>query len=147
MTERSYSKIDGMGSIFHKIYDLLENNSSHSIKYLGATEVSPSAFNKIALSFLHDIVYIAGPLKFSEIIDIYKFLLPHEKSFDKVKTLLSILCSYDAAWHTQSTDGKKIYHTTSNKPFLSYRGNFDLNLAVANFRHYHFKYNKGRISV
>lgn len=98
--------------------------------------------NQAALFFLHDLIYLCGPITHAETITLYKELFGNEGSYDEVKALRGILhaCEFIKIKHVGNVPS---YMSTSTETFINF-GPYSEKM-LKTFRRYHMKFNSQRI--
>lgn len=101
----------------------------------------PGMANQTALFFLHDLIYLCGPLTHAETILIYTKIFG-EQSFDNVKALRGILHASNLI-ESKMIYTEPSYVSRASETFI----NFDSysNNLISAFRRYHLKHNPKRL--
>jgi hypothetical protein len=107
---------------------------------LDLTTALPSLENQASLFFLHDIIFLCGPITHSDTIEIYKSIFDR-KSFDDIKPLRAILHAADLI-KTVPTGNEQAYFAVSQETFTSF-GSIERDLLI-DFRRFHSKHNRDR---
>lgn len=83
------TQLDGIGEVFPGIVDILKKNPRKRSRKnkLDKVAVKPSISSQASLLFLHDLIYLCGPLSHPETIIIYKQLFGEKESFDEIRHL------------------------------------------------------------
>ncbi|WP_369773132.1 retron St85 family effector protein [Thioalkalivibrio sp. ALMg3] len=130
--------LDAVGETFATLSALLPPRVRRSTR-LPPSDADPASHcTKSAALFLHDLIYIAGPIKHAEVIKLCRNVFDPDGSYNNVRILLGILVAFDAV--TRCTEG--LYRSTRSEPYLKY--NLDINSIVAQFRTLHLKNNPER---
>lgn len=80
----SIERSDGIGEIFPFLYDILSKNERSISRTLKKEDLNPSSnFNKDSVRFIHDIIFICGPLLQNELIEIITKLFGPENHYKK----------------------------------------------------------------
>ncbi|MGA3983695.1 retron St85 family effector protein [Ralstonia nicotianae] len=101
----------------------------------------PSAGNQASLFFLHDIIYLCGPITHQETIEIYKSIFGSQP-FEDVKSLRGILHASKLITPIANA-GESSYISTATETFISFGGSADS--LISAFRRFHLKHNPGRL--
>lgn len=110
-------------------------SQSQSQREIRVKSIASLASNKTSLYFIHDLVLFAGPISYSELIDLLKVAFGNN-SYDVVKQLLGILRSAELI-RSHEVRGTWVYMSTLAKPFMRYAANVDS--LMATFRRFHLK--------
>ncbi|CAE6710748.1 retron St85 family effector protein [Paraburkholderia aspalathi] len=130
---------DGIGLTLSPILKHLGHR--HMRASLDVAACLPSIGSQASLFFLHDIIYLCGPITHSETIEIYKRLFG-DKSFDEIKSLRAILHAAELI-ATINAGGEHAYITVTPDTFINVDGvGKDL---IPAFRRFHLKYNRERL--
>ncbi|MGK9452354.1 retron St85 family effector protein [Acidithiobacillus caldus] len=142
MSHYGVEHIDGIGATFASVKKSLEktNRTIRNITIKNVTtELKP---NKYTLYFIHDIIFIVGPVEYKELIEILKFIVG-DRSFDVIKSILGILTASEMV-KGFSHNGSRIYSSLMRNTIMKYQ-RVDIGSITASFRLYHMKNNKKRI--
>jgi hypothetical protein len=140
MNEDGTIKLDSIGSTFRHLYKLLKLPLTQKPIPLKSDEINPAkSFNKDSLRFVHDLIYITGPINRREIIELLKFIFNKKYDFKKVTEHIAMLSAFDAI----STLEGNIYKSSLKSLYLDYK--FDINYVTSTFRNYYMKYMPERI--
>jgi hypothetical protein len=101
----------------------------------------PNNINQDALFFLHDIIYLCGPITHSEMIMIYKEIFG-KNSFDEVKELRGVLHA-SGILDVKDVEGNHSYMSKKSETFIDFGSSANDLMTV--FRRYHMKFNPQRI--
>lgn len=101
----------------------------------------PSTASQTSLFFLHDLIYLCGPITHAETIQIYKRLFG-DHSFDDIKALRGILHASNLI-ESKSVSGDISYISIAAETFINF-GSYTSDL-IAAFRRFHLKYNSLRL--
>ena len=140
MSKNGINVLDGIGSAFPEILRAVEHKSrvGEPVNY---ALLSRLEIDKSCLYFVHDLVLLAGPISYREIILILKHIFV-DKEFDSLKTLLGVLRESNLVSIMEMKDGTRIFSASTPDLFLQYR--VDVNALMAAFRTYHLKANSER---
>lgn len=139
MNDDGINKLDAIGSTFSGLFNILKEPLTEKPVSLKYAEINPAInFNKDSLRFVHDLIYVAGPVNRIEIIEILKSLLG-KNDFKKITEHIALLSAFGAITEI----GGNIYKSNLTKPFLDY--NFDINSVVSSFRNYMLRHKPERI--
>ncbi|NTW73008.1 MAG: hypothetical protein HGA49_12300 [Eubacteriaceae bacterium] len=139
MNDDGVYSLDAIGDIYNEIYEFLKDPIKRVNTPVNLDACNPAlCFNKDSAMFLHDLIYISGPVQHKELIEIL-ILLFGKQNFNKVKHLLAILSSFGSV--ERSSSG--LYRSKINDTYYKY--NFDINKIISSFRNYMLKYYPERI--
>ena len=128
MSDNGVFQKDAIGNTFYQIYELFKEPIHSRKKPINLESLHPGAnFNKYSAMFLHDIVYMTGPVLHGEIIEIIMRIFGKYK-FNRVSHLLAILCAFMSL--ERNSDG--LYRSTKNDFYYQYM--FDLGPIMSAFR-------------
>ncbi len=139
MSAHGVATLDSIGSTLPKIIEILSKKKSKS--HVTINEVNPKSNSQTALYFLHDIIYLCGPISHAETVEIYKEII-QDKSFDTIKPLRGILHASELI-HVKSIDGTSYYSTNTSETFLNLGP--EAEKLLASFRSYHLRNNMARL--
>ncbi len=121
-------KRDAIGDTFHSIYEIFKDPIKVSNKAVDLDSLNPAKnFDKRSAMFLHDLIYLSGPILHKELIEILKIIFGSE-SFNKVAHLLAILSSFESIERNSSG----LYKSKHNKTFYEFK--FDTFKYISTFR-------------
>jgi len=121
---------DAIGDTFHHLYELFKDPIRHSGKALDLNVLDPHTnFDKKSAMFIHDLIYLSGPILHKEIIELLKLIFG-DKSYNKTMHLLAILCSFESIERNKSGLYKSKLETT----YFDFR--FDTHKYISTFRNY-----------
>lgn len=121
---------DAIGETFARIHDLFKDPISGTAKPAKLDDLHPGhKFNKLSAMFLHDLIYMAGPLLHKEIIEILIKIFG-KAVFNNVSHLLAILCAFNSLHRNASGLYK------SSRVHLYYKYRTDIDLLISAFRNY-----------
>ncbi len=129
---------DGIGAIYKKIYELIHKIPRHRRER--AKDFNPNEnLTKDSFRFVHDLVYLTGPIFFSEISRVVKviFSSSQEKQLQKH---MGLLCATNQI--KRSENG--LYSSSNKKPFFEYQL-FDFTDTLASFKNLYFRYDAERL--
>ncbi len=133
------SSIDGIADTFGPVYDLLKHPINPKRDFLTLESCNPSEkFNKNSAMFVHDLVYITGPILYSELIEVLKQIFGIKANY-KLKEHLAILVSFNSIKRSD----KGLYETCLKTTYYQY--SCDINSLISVFRNYAIKYFPERI--
>ncbi len=129
---------DAIGDIFSPLYELLKEPSSGKASPINSDSCNPSiSFNKDSVMFVHDLIYLTGPISHKELIEVLSQVFG--KGDFKLQEHVAILNAFEAV--TRSDD--ELYRSRIGSPYLEYK--FDLNKIISVFRNICLKYTPERI--
>ncbi|MCI4188494.1 retron St85 family effector protein, partial [Dickeya dianthicola] len=130
---------DAIGDTFYSLYELLKEPLKAKISSINISSCDPSKhFDKNVAMFLHDLVYISGPILHKELIEILKIIFGKEK-FNKITHLLAILTAFESIERNKLG----LYRSKLKTTYYEYR--FDIDNIIAIFRNYTLKNYPDRI--
>ncbi|MES3676566.1 retron St85 family effector protein [Halomonas elongata] len=121
---------DAIGDTFYKIYELFQKPLKSKAKPAKIDSLHPGkSFDKYSAMFLHDLIFLSGPLGHKEIIELLIKLFGNS-NFNNVSHLLAILCAFGSI----ERGCKGLYR--SKRAMCYYEYKFDLSPFIAVFRNY-----------
>jgi len=141
MSSYGVEKIDGIGATFAGVKKSLKKTTGSARFIKTKNKVTELKKNKYTLYFIHDIIFIVGPVAYKELIEILKFILG-DRSFDIVKSILGILTASGMV-KGFGPQGERIYSSLMKGTLMKYPS--DIGSLTASFRLFHIKNNKERI--
>jgi len=129
---------DAIGDVFISLYELLKKPLSAKSSAMKPSSCNPGkSFNKDSVMFVHDLVYLAGPINHKELIELLVQIFGKEDF--KLSEHLAMLSAFMAI----ERNGKGLYRSSLKACFLEYR--FDINKVISAFRNISQKYYPDRI--
>jgi len=130
---------DAIGDVFMSLYELLKEPLSVKSSAMKPSLCNPGkSFTKDSVMFVHDLVYLAGPVNRKELIELLVQIFGKE-DFKKLSEHLAMLTAFMAIEKNE----KGLYRSALKECFLEYR--FDLNKVISAFRNISQKYYPDRI--
>ncbi|RNM06862.1 retron St85 family effector protein [Dickeya undicola] len=130
---------DAIGDTFYSLYQLLKEPLKSKTSSIDISSCDPSKhFDKNVAMFLHDLIYISGPILHKELIEILKIIFG-KKNFNKLTHLLAVLTAFDSIERNNSG----LYRSKLKTTYYEYR--FDIDNIIATFRNYTLKSHPSRI--
>ncbi|MEX1665058.1 retron St85 family effector protein [Zhongshania arctica] len=124
---------DAIGDTFHQIYELFKEPIKSTGKAVDLISLNPSKkFDKQSAMFIHDLIYLSGPILHKEIIELLKLLFGKD-NYNKVTHLLAILSSFESI----ERNAKGLYRSKLNETYYDFR--FDISKYISTFRNYTLK--------
>lgn len=121
---------DAIGDTFHEIHKIFKDPIRSTRKPMDLDALNPAIrFDKYSAMFLHDLIYLSGPVLHKEIIEILKIVFG-ASAFNNTAHLLAILNSFGSVERNK----KGLYRSTQKKSYYEYR--FDVFKIIATFRNY-----------
>ena len=132
---------DAIGDIYPNLYKLLSSSSEQLKKTTNNIDsFDPSMhFDKTSVLFIHDLIYITGPITYKELIEEIKLIFGSKKKYNNVLHIIAVLKAFGSI----SKDEYGTYRSTFKSFYLTYR--FDINKIIATFRNHTMKYHAGRL--
>jgi len=123
--------LDGIGFSFAPLYEILKEPLTQKQESLSSDSVNPSkSFDRDSVRFIHDLIFMTGPILHTEIIEVLKFLFG-KNEYKPVLQHLGMLGAFDAIKRDEKT---KLYQSKLEEPFLRYK--FDMEEVSSAFRNY-----------
>lgn len=133
MNSDGIHKRDAIGETFNKLYELLKDPLTSKVSAIDLSSCDPSKhFNKNVAMFLHDLIFITGPILYKELIEVL-ILIFGKENFNKLTHLLAILASFESIERNK----QGLYKSKLKTTYYEYR--FDLDNVIAIFRNYTLK--------
>lgn len=133
MSEDGVTNRDAIGDTFHQIYELFKEPIRSTGKAVDLDSLNPSKiFDKKSAMFIHDLIYLSGPILHKELIELLKLIFGKE-NFNKVTHLLAILSSFESIERNE----KGLYRSKLNETYYDFR--FDTSKYISTFRNYTLK--------
>jgi hypothetical protein len=138
MDENGKTEGDAIGEVFYDLYKLIPQKPK--TRRARIQHCDPNEFlTKDTLRFIHDLIFIIGPVSFVELSRIIKILFSKSKD-SQIKKHLGLLC---ATGQIEMTP-EKFYRSLFDKPFFEY-GKYDIFQLLASFKNMYFKYDPHRL--
>lgn len=130
---------DAIGDVFNPLFELLKDPLSYKSIAMNPSSCNPAnSFNKDSIMLIHDLVYIAGPIYYKELIELLLQIFG-KNNFTPLKEHLAMLIEFKAI----EKNNNRLYRSILNKCYLDYE--FDLNKIISIFRNISQKYYQDRI--
>lgn len=130
---------DAIGDVFKPLFELLKDPLSRKSMTMEPSLCNPAeSFNKDSVMFVHDLVYIAGPINHKELIELLLQIFG-KFDFKHLSEHLAMLIEFKAI----ERNNNRLYRSILNKCYLDYE--FDLNKIISIFRNISQKYYQDRI--
>ena len=130
---------DAIGMTLPTVLKHLRNK--HTRTSLNSASCFPNIESQASLFFLHDIIYLCGPITHSETIEIYRKIYGNQ-SFNEIKALRAILHAAELIT-TVIIDNEPAYLTVTPDTFINIdTAGKDL---LSAFRRFHLKHNSARL--
>lgn len=127
------NKRDAIGDTFHSIYQIFKEPIKVTNKSIDLESLNPAKnFDKKSAMFLHDLIYLSGPIFHKELIEILKIIFGVDK-FNNVTHLLAILSSFESI----ERNGIGLYKSRKEQTFYEFK--FDTFKYISVFRNYILK--------
>lgn len=139
MSKDGIKSLDAIGMTLPPLLKKLKHHKVRSKFQLH--DLLSDGLNQTALFFLHDLIYLCGPITHAETISLYKEIFGHG-SFDEVKSLRAILHACDFI-RSKQVDGEYSYMSSSSETFINF-GHLSERM-FSSFRRYHLKFHPQRI--
>lgn len=124
---------DAIGDTFYNIYKLFKKPLKSHAKSAKFETLHPGrSFDKYSAMFLHDLVFLSGPLSHKEVIELLLRLFG-KSNFNNVSHLLAILCAFGSI----ERNDKGLYRSRMTECYYQYK--FDLSPFISVFRNYTLK--------
>ncbi|MDI1361219.1 retron St85 family effector protein [Methylotenera sp.] len=139
MSDDGIHNLDAIGEVFNPLYELLKEPIKSKASSIDLDSCNPAKkFDKFSAMFVHDLLYLAGPLIHKEIIELLKLLFGGKEDF-KLSEHLAILVAFESI----SRNEKGLYKSNRGKTFYEYK--FDISNVISTFRNYTLKHFPERI--
>lgn len=130
MSHSGVTRRDAIGDAFFQINQLFKTPIAGRAKSINLAKLHPGKnFDKFAAMFLHDIIYLLGPLAHKEVIAILIRVFGQTR-FNNVSHLLAILCAFNSLERNDAG----LYRSRKNQCYFEYR--FDIEPLVAVFKNF-----------
>lgn len=131
--------VDAIGQTLPALFKVISKRKNR--EKLEKDKFLPRNINQNSLFFLHDLIFLCGPITHPELISIYKEIFG-DHSFDEIKALRGVLHA-SGLLEVKDVGGVHSYISTNNETFIDY-GHSATEIMTA-FRRYHFKFNPHRL--
>lgn len=133
MNKDGVTNRDAIGDTFRQIYGLFKDPIKSTRKAVNLESLNPSKnFDKKSAMFIHDLIYLSGPILHKELIELLKLIFGNE-NYNKVTHLLAILSSFESIERNE----KGLYRSKLNETYYDFR--FDTSKYISTFRNYTLK--------
>jgi len=133
MNEDGVKNRDAIGDTFHQIYELFKDPIRSTRKAVNLDSLNPAKnFDKKSAMFIHDLIYLSGPLLYVELIELLKLIFG-DYSFNKATHLLAILSSFESI--ERNADG--LFRSKLEETYYQFK--FDTSKYISTFRNYVLK--------
>jgi len=130
---------DAIGDVFNSLFELLKDPLSRKSMAMKPSLCNPAeSFNKDSIMFIHDLIYIAGPINYKELIELLLQIFG-KYNFKHLSEHLAMLIEFKAI----EKNNNRLYRSILNKCYLDYQ--FDLNKIISIFRNISQKHYQDRI--
>lgn len=124
---------DAIGDAFYQIYELFKEPIKSARKSVALDLLNPAKkFDKRSAMFIHDLIYLSGPILHKELIELLKLIFG-DNNYNKAAHLLGILCSFESI--ERNVNG--LYRSKLENTYYEYR--FDTSKYISTFRNYTLK--------
>jgi len=139
MSTDGITSLDAVGMTLPKVLANLKHHKARD--KFSLNEISTNKLSQHALFFLHDLIYLCGPITHAETIVLYKFIFG-DSSFDEIKSLRGILhaCEFISVRHV---NGIPSYMSNSHETFINFGSLSDR--VFNTFRRFHIKFHRERL--
>lgn len=139
MKENGVQVRDAIGDVFNPLFELLKKPLLHKSMAMNPSLCNPAkSFTKDSIMFIHDLIYIAGPINYRELVELLLQIFG-KHSFIHLKEHLAMLIEFQAIEKNKNL----LYRSILNECYLKYQ--FDLNKIISIFRNISQKYYQDRI--
>ncbi|QSD37523.1 hypothetical protein H5A40_10650 [Pectobacterium brasiliense] len=134
-------RVDGIGDIFNSLYQILSPNIRTNARTLAKEDLNPHLkFDKDSVRFIHDLIFIFGPLNLREIIEVCSKIFGDSFSYKKtLQKHLGIL----RAINIIDIDTQNCYFSRGKTHHLKY--DFDIDSVSSIFKSFILKNYPGRL--
>ena len=139
MNKDGVTNRDTIGDTFHQIYELFKDPITSTgkaalRKAADLESLDPSKkFDKKSAMFIHDLIYLSGPMLYKELIELLKLIFGNENKYNEVTHLLAILSSFESIERNE----KGLYRSKLNDTYYDFE--FDISKYISTFRNYTLK--------
>ena len=124
---------DAIGDTFSQIYELFKERTKSTRKAVSLDTLNPANnFDKKTAMFIHDLIYLSGPILHKELIEILKLIFGYA-NFNKVTHLLAILSSFESI----ERNANGLYRSKLGETYYDFK--FDTSKYISTFRNYTLK--------
>jgi hypothetical protein len=139
MKESGIKVRDAIGDVFIPLFELLKKPLLNRSMAMNPSFCNPAeSFNKDSIMFIHDLIYIAGPINYKELIELLLQIFG-KHNFKHLRENLAMLIEFKAIKRNKN----QLYRSILNRCYLDYK--FDLNKIISIFRNISQKYYQDRI--
>lgn len=132
-------KVDTIGDVFSPLFELLKEPLKPKASALKLELCNPAnQFDKISAMFIHDLVFLTGPIAHKELVEILKLIFDEKDNF-KLSEHLAILVAFNSIYRNKAG----LYKSRIGRTYYDYR--FDINSFISTFRNYILKHFPERI--
>lgn len=133
MSDDGIHKRDLIGDTFHEIYELFKEPIKNVNKAVDLNSLNPALkFDKNSAMFLHDLIYLSGPILHKELIELLKLIFK-DGNYNKAAHLLAILSSFESI----ERNDRGLYRSKLSQTYYDFR--FDVSKYISTFRNYMLK--------
>jgi len=126
-------KRDAIGDTFNQIYELFKDPIRSTGRAVDLESINPANnFDKKSAMFVHDLIYLSGPILHKELIELLKLVFGDD-SYNKAAHILAILSSFESI--ERNADG--LYRSKLGGTYYDFR--FDTSKYISTFRNYTLK--------
>jgi hypothetical protein len=139
MKENGVQVRDAIGDVFNPLFKLLKEPLPYKSMVMQPSLCNPALlFNKDSIMFIHDLIYIAGPIYYRELVELLLQIFG-TYNFKHLKEHLAMLIEFQVIEKNKNL----LYRSILNECYLKYQ--FDLNKIISIFRNISQKYYQDRI--
>jgi hypothetical protein len=139
MKENGVQVRDAIGDVFNPLFELLKKPLLYKSIPMSPSSCNPAkSFDKDSIMFIHDLIYIAGPINSKELVVLLSQIF-EKHNFKHLAEHLAMLIAFKAI----EKNNNRLYRSILNKCYLYY--DFDLNKIISIFRNISQKYYQDRI--
>lgn len=121
---------DAIGDTYKQIYELFKDPIQAKSKAVLLKSLNPAKnFDKNSAMFVHDLIYLSGPILYKELIELLKLIFGKD-NYNHTAHLLAILSSFESI----ERNAKGLYRSKSNKTYYEFK--FDISKYISTFRNY-----------
>ncbi len=133
MREDGVKNRDAIGDIFYQIYELFKEPIRSTGKAVDIDSLNPATkFDKRSAMFIHDLIYLSGPILHKELIELLKLVFG-DNNYNNATHLLAIPSSFESI--ERNEDG--LYRSRLKNTYYDFR--FDISKYISTFRNYALK--------
>jgi len=133
MSDDGVENRDAIGDTFHQVHELFKDPIKSNGKAVKLESLNPAKkFDKTSAMFIHDLIYLSGPILHRELIELLKLIFGSD-NYNKAAHLLAILSSFESIERNENG----LYRSKLKETYYDFR--FDTSKYISTFRNYTLK--------